>query len=182
MRLLLYSLLALALPAAAQTALSARSASTVSAARCVDILPQATRSRASLAQKTKTILGQSTEGAHAVAFLDSAGHVHAIEVTYFGESGRAIYEFYYAAGNVYLARERQLIYNAPIYMNRESADKMRREEGVIQEPFDDRKTKVQENLYCFGSNKPVEQQEGSGAEEARVLQISEDAFTEFTKE
>ena len=182
MRLLLFSLLALTLPTAAPKTPSVRSESTGSAALCADMLPQAIRSLASLAQKTKIIFGQSTEGAHAIAYLHPAGHIRAVEVTFFGESGRTMYEFYYVDGKVDLARQREFIYNAPIYMNHELTEKIRREEGVIQEAFDDRKTKVQENLYCFGSSKPFGQKESSDPGEANVRQISKEAYSEFSKE
>ena len=116
----------------------------------------ARNARDSLTRQSKTLLGQSTEGARATAYFDRDKHLRSIDVTYYGETGRARYEFYFVATNLVLARERQFTYNAPIYFTPKVVKQMLSREGINQAAFDARKTKVVEHFFRFEGERLAE--------------------------
>jgi len=116
----------------------------------------AKKARVTAARHTKTILGQSTEGARVTAYVERSGHVQSIDVTYFGETGRASYEFYFVDDEPQLVREQQFKYNAPIFMTPQAAEAELKEEGIVVPAFDDRKTKLIERFYRYEGLRLVE--------------------------
>lgn len=93
--------------------------------------------------------GESSEGAGGLGYLTSSGEIKLIEVTYYGEMGKAYFEFYYSGGQVFFVFERDYAYNTHIMMTQERADEWYKEDGVMPEIFDPRKTKEEEWRYYF---------------------------------
>jgi hypothetical protein len=100
----------------------------------------------------KDILGESTEGGLAIYYLkdNDIENLKKISATYFGETGKSIYEFYYEESRLFFVFEQRYEYNRPIYW-----DKERAEEFNDSEVFDIDKSKITENRYYFYDDKLV---------------------------
>jgi hypothetical protein len=90
----------------------------------------------------KTILGESSEGAEASFYKDD-NSIRKIEVTYYGEMGQTVYEFYYENNNLSFVVVEKQEYNAPMYIDSEMANDM----GI--DAFDSKKSKITKNKYYF---------------------------------
>jgi hypothetical protein len=75
---------------------SAREAGAVRAART--LFARTNREQAGYRRVTRTVLGLSAEGADLVGLYDRRGELRKLEVTYFGESGRAVEHYYLDGG------------------------------------------------------------------------------------
>lgn len=105
---------------------------------------QAIRSAlSSYSQETVDLDGYSTDGGTARAFRDGKGKIRLIRVELYGESGKAIEEYYYRNGLLMFAFHEHHRYNVPYNVSEETAKEL----GIA--PFDPKKTKIRENRYYF---------------------------------
>ena len=96
--------------------------------------------------KTIELEGQSTEGGELKIYKDVGGNVRKLIAIYYGEMGKIVEEYYIKETQLFFAYIRRYQYNAPVYMDEQTAEEM----GA--EPFDDSKTKVLEYRYYFGAD------------------------------
>ena len=93
------------------------------------------------------LMGYSTEGGNIVAYFDNADLRKAV-VTYYGETGKVIYEYYVWDNDVFFIFRQDFYYNSPIYWTEDKP-----EEGI--EAYDENKTKIFENRYYFSNDKLI---------------------------
>lgn len=93
--------------------------------------------------------GESAEGAGGYGYVAKDGEIKCIEVAYYGEIGKAGYEFYFSNGRPYFVLEQHYEYNVPMYITEEVAKKWREEDGMRIEAFDPDKTKLEEWRFYF---------------------------------
>lgn len=93
--------------------------------------------------------GESAEGEGGYGYIAEHGEIRCIEVTYYGETGKASYEFYFSNGSPYFILEQHYEYNAPMYLTEEMANEWREEDGMETEAFDPGKTKLEEWRFYF---------------------------------
>lgn len=94
------------------------------------------------------IWDESTEGGHAIAYYDKNNDLKLIEVTWFGETGKRITEYYFDNRKLIFAFDQDFDYNRPIYWDEKKAKEMGE-----NEVFDPKKTKVKEDRYYFKNEK-----------------------------
>lgn len=99
--------------------------------------------------------GESAEGAGGYGCVAKDGEIKYIEVTYYGETGKAGYEFYFSNGTPYFILEQYYEYNVPMYITEETAKKWREEDGMEIEAFDPEKTKLEEWRFYFDEESPI---------------------------
>lgn len=99
--------------------------------------------------------GESAEGAGGYGYFAKNGEIKCIEVTYYGETGKAGYEFYFSNDSPYFILEQHYEYNAPMYLTEEMANEWREEDGMEIEAFDPEKTKLEEWRFYFDGESPV---------------------------
>lgn len=88
----------------------------------------------------------ATEGADAIFYRDSEGHIDAIKVEYYWESGKDFAEFYYKNEQLIFVFYKTLSYNQHPGITPKIAEKQ------AVEPFDPKKTKVEEDRFYFVKN------------------------------
>jgi len=91
----------------------------------------------------KDIWGESTEGGEGIAYYDE-NDIKLIMVTWYGESGKRIIEYYFDRSKLIFAFDRNFRYNVPMYM-----DKLTAKKNGFTEYFDSEKTIVVEDRYYF---------------------------------
>lgn len=94
------------------------------------------------------IFGESTEGGHSIAYYDKDNDIKLIEITWFGETGKRITEYYFDNQKLFFAVDQNIIYNRPIYWDKKEAKEMNDKEA-----FDPKKTKVKVDRYYFKNEK-----------------------------
>lgn len=94
------------------------------------------------------IWDKSKEGGHAIAYYDKNNDLKLIEVTWFGETGKRITEYYFDNRKLIFAFDQDFDYNRPIYWGEKKA----KEKGD-NEVFDPKKTTVKEDRYYFKNEK-----------------------------
>lgn len=119
--------------------------------------------------------GESAEGAGGVGYLSDTGKIRLIEVTYYGETGKAYYEFYYSENKTIFILKTDYIYNTHFMMTEELVKEWYEEDGVVLEAFDQDKTKVEEWRYYFYDNEPIRTLGPTGTE-ISDLSHAESAF------
>ncbi len=128
----------------------------------------------------KELLGHSTEGGTLSGYYENV-NLQKMKAEFFGEMGKSSIHFYFKDQKLIYAFEENYIYNAPIFMDAQTAKVM----GV--EAFDVNKTRLNENEYYFKdeklikwiSNKKVmgEDKEALRHNALRLLGVSEDYAT-----
>jgi len=101
--------------------------------------------KASYDTTTVEILGESIEGGQLIGYYDTINNAElkVLEMTWYGESGKNKYTFYLDKNKLFFVFEEHYIYNTSIYITKEVA-----KQNEIQ-PFDTRKSKVEETRYYF---------------------------------
>lgn len=94
-------------------------------------------------------------GAGAVGYLSESGEIKLIEVTYFGETGKTYFEFYFSKNDPFFIFEKEFKYNTHFMMTEELVKDLNNEDGVKHEAFDLKKTKVEEWRYYFDKGKVI---------------------------
>lgn len=84
--------------------------------------------------------GYSTEGAEVLVYRDQ-GAVRRVDVMYYGEVGKSVYESYFSGGEVVFVYHALSQYNAPIYVTEQDAEAL----GVPA--YDPQQTSVQEQRF-----------------------------------
>ncbi|MFB6319553.1 hypothetical protein [Saccharicrinis sp. FJH54] len=98
-------------------------------------------------EKKIDISDDSTEGGEVVAYYDGT-ELKIIQMSWFGETGKRILEFYIVNGEVFFAFDQHFNYNRPIYWNESLA-----KENEDDEVFNPEKTTVSEDRYYFNKNR-----------------------------
>ncbi len=88
---------------------------------------------ASFSKAEKDLFGQSTEGGNCLAYFDKVG-LRKIVATYYGETGKAVIEYYFNKAGLFFVFKSEYFYSSPIYT----------ESGNI--------ASVEENRYYFYNN------------------------------
>lgn len=86
----------------------------------------------------------SAEGGHAIAYYADSNDLKLIELTWFGENGKRIIEYYFDNQNLIFSFVREFDYNRPIYWDEEKAKEM-----GDNEVYDPKKTTIKEDRYYF---------------------------------
>jgi hypothetical protein len=107
--------------------------------------------------------GESTEGSGGVGYITKKGEIKLIEVTYYFETGKVYYEFYYSNNNTFFIFEKKFAYNTHFLMTEELVEDWYKEDGIRHEAFDPNKTKVDEWRYYFHDNNVVRIIDSDGA-------------------
>lgn len=96
---------------------------------------------------TKNIDDCSASGGELKAYYHQK-QLKKVVATYFGETGKAIIDYYFDNDHVFFIFRQDFQYNSPMYVV-ESDPEM----GI--EAFDSNKTKIEENRYYFTNNKLI---------------------------
>lgn len=92
----------------------------------------------------RTISDQSSEGAELIGYYKN-NELALMTISYFGESGKRVTEYYYMSEMLYLVEDTYFKYNRPIYWDEKKA----KEQGDTQ-TFDPTKTEINEHdKYYF---------------------------------
>ena len=104
---------------------------------------------ASYSKESLDFFDESTEGAEVAAYKEQ-GNTRLLTITWYGESGQHMTEYYYTNHQVFFVFDQETRYNRPIYYDQETVDEM----GIEgDEPFDFDKSVYLENRYYFHNNK-----------------------------
>ncbi len=95
---------------------------------------------------TLTIMDLSTEGGEAVSYRDKDNTLRLLALWRYGETGKQYDEYYFNNDSLLFIYSARHHYNAPFYLDDETAKEM----GA--EAFDPQKTRVKENRYYFHDN------------------------------
>lgn len=102
-----------------------------------------------LEKTTKPLNNYSAEGGSVHAFRNKNNKIKLIKVELYGESGKVFEEYYYKNHKLIFSFHEQHKYNVPFTVTDEIAKEM----GV--EPFNPKKTKINENRYYFNEGKLI---------------------------
>lgn len=107
-------------------------------------------SNQNLSKDSIGIFGESTEGGYMCTYKDLVGNNRKIICSYFGETGKAIIEYYLKNDKLIFVLIQRYEYNRPFYWD----EKMAKENGdsIV---FDDSKTKISENRYYFDNSENI---------------------------
>ncbi|MDK2978222.1 MAG: hypothetical protein PWP52_936 [Bacteroidales bacterium] len=89
---------------------------------------------------SKDLNDYSTEGGYVSIFSDNE-QIRKAKTTFYGETGKAITEYYFWDNKVFFIFRQNYRYNSPIYITEDT------EEGF--EAYDENKTKIYEDRYYF---------------------------------
>lgn len=89
------------------------------------------------------ILDESAEGGQGTAYYDK-NDLKLIKVVWYGETGKRIMAYYFDKGDLYFASDQNFRYNAPMYLDKETAL-----ENGESNYYDPDKTQVVEERYYF---------------------------------
>ena len=104
--------------------------------------------RDQLSIRTKTILGESTEGGGFVGYVDK-GIVRMIEYTSFGEMGKQVDEFYFENQIPFYIVTTDYSYNRPIYLTDEDLEGLYDDGNTPESMKELEEEAIQENRYYF---------------------------------
>lgn len=99
--------------------------------------------------------GESAEGAGGVGYMSNDGQVKLIEVTYYGETGKTYFEFYFSKNKTFFILEKRFSYNTHFMMTEELVKEWNEEDGVVHEAFDPEKTKLQEWRFYYSNGEVI---------------------------
>ncbi|MCH2042847.1 MAG: hypothetical protein MK212_01810 [Saprospiraceae bacterium] len=114
----------------------------------------------------KDLYGFSSEGADVKCYYDG-NQLRRVYITYYGEMGKAVNDYYIWNDEVFFVYRADYQYNSPITAVGE--------EGI--EAFDENKTTVSENRYYFDDGKLIQ-----WIDEDKNLYLGDDANAEFKEE
>ncbi len=103
----------------------------------------------SMAKHEVNLNGHSTEGGRCIVSKYQTNEIRFIEASFYGETGKSIFEFYLKDGQVFFIFSQIHRYNAPFYFDEDRA----KEFGV--DPFDPEKTKIFEDRYYYKNNRLI---------------------------
>ena len=89
------------------------------------------------------LMGYSAEGGGAIGYLGKSGQLRLIEVSFYGEMGKIIKEYYFNNEELFFVFIQEHRYNVPFNIDQNLAKK------IGSEPFDPRKTAIKENRFYF---------------------------------
>lgn len=95
------------------------------------------------------LAGYSSEGGVCIAYRDGEQNLRYIEVFFFGESGKATYEFYLANGQPFFIFATDYRYNAPLAWDNAFAQELE------AEVFDPKKTQVFASRYYYDQGRLI---------------------------
>jgi hypothetical protein len=81
-------------------------------------------SDASLTVVEKDLMGLSAEGGVLLSYYDKSKNLKKATVTFYGEMGKKVIEYYYKNGGLMFCLQQQLYYNQPIYIEGFQVDKI----------------------------------------------------------
>ncbi len=95
------------------------------------------------------LMDESTEGGEGTAYYEK-GKLKFIDIIYFGETGKAGYEYYFDNEQLFFVLRTDFIYNRPFYYNEKY---MKSNNDSVM--FDSKKTKIMEDRYYFKKEKLI---------------------------
>ena len=99
--------------------------------------------------------GDFSEGGVAGGYITKKGEVRLIEIEYYGEMGKGQYEFYYSNNEPFFILNIHHRYNTHFLMTEKEVEEWYKQDGVRQEVFDPKKTKIEEYRYYIYKNEII---------------------------
>ena len=105
----------------------------------------------SFASESVDFYDESTEGAVITGYKEK-GITRLMDITWYGESGKRIREYYYKDHHIFFVFDQVEYYNQPYYIDAEQLKEMGVED---QEPFNPEKSTYEENRYYFHNDELI---------------------------